>query len=178
MMSESIVETYISDEMRAAIGGMMDRQVSFPISESDIRRWAIAVYWPDDPPRLYWDAEYAKSTQYGVIVAPQEFNPFAWMVAERYDPPIKIESGVDLGRTEKMFGVTPPAVRFGLRGAQETEYGVPMHPGDVITSVVRLADYWEREGRHGLMLFTSFEVTWTNQKNEFVRRDWRTLIRY
>ena len=54
--------THISDEMRAAIGIEMDREVSFPISESDIRRWAIAVYYPAEPPRLYWDAEYAKNT--------------------------------------------------------------------------------------------------------------------
>ena len=38
----------------------------------------IAVYWPDEPPRLYWDEEYARTTKWGGIIAPQEFNPFAW----------------------------------------------------------------------------------------------------
>jgi hypothetical protein len=177
MMSEATVETHISAEMRGAIGGLMDRQVSFPVSESDIRRWAIAVFWPDDPPRLYWDAEYAKTTRYGGIVAPDEFNPFAWMVAEKFDPPIKVQ-GLDPGRTEKMLGVEPPAVKFQLNGGQDTEYGVPMRPGDVITMEMKLGDYSEREGRHGLMLFTIFEMLWTNQNDELVRRTLRTLIRY
>ena len=35
--------TNISPEMRGAIGGLLSRQVSFPISDSDIRKWAIAV---------------------------------------------------------------------------------------------------------------------------------------
>jgi hypothetical protein len=176
-MAEAAVETHISEEMRGAIGGVMDRQVSYPVSESDIRRWAIAVYWPDDPPRLYWDADYAKNTRHGGIVAPDEFNPFAWMVAEKFDPPIKVE-GLDPGRTEKMLGVAPPSVKFQLNGGQETEYGVPMRPGDVITSLMTLAEYTEREGRLGLMLFTVFEMTLTNQDDELVRRTRRTLIRY
>jgi len=169
--------THISDEMRAAIGIEMDREVSFPISESDIRRWAIAVYYPAEPPRLYWDAEYAKNTQYGGIVAPEEFNPFAWMAAEKQEPTVAI-AGNDPGRTEKSLGLAPPEVKFQLNGGIEVEYGVPMRPGDVITAVTRLGDYWEREGRHGLMLFTIREMTWTNQDNELVRRTRRTLIRY
>ncbi len=27
------------------------------MSESDIRKWAIAVYWPQTPPRSYWDID-------------------------------------------------------------------------------------------------------------------------
>ena len=49
---------------------------------------------------------------------------------------------------------------------------------DLVHAVPRLGDYWEREGRHGLMLFTIREMTWTNQDNELVRRTRRTLIRY
>jgi hypothetical protein len=176
-MTEATVETHISDEMRGAIGGLLDRQIAYPVSESDIRRWAIAVYWPEEPPRRFWDAEYAKGTGYGGIVAPQEFNPFAWMVVEKFDPPVKIGM-LDPGRTEKMLGVGPPTVKFQLNGGQETEYGVPMRPGDVITMEMRLADYWEREGRHGLMLFTIFDMSWTNQRDERVRLTKRTLIRY
>jgi hypothetical protein len=176
-MAEATVETHITDEMRGAIGGLLDRQVAFPVSDSDIRRWAIAVYWPEEPPKLYWDAEYAKGTKFGGIVAPQEFNPFAWMVTEKFDPPVKIQM-LDPGRTEKMLGVEPPQVKFQLNGGQETEYGVPMRPGDVITMEMRLADYWEREGRHGLMLFTIFDMTWKNQNDELVRSTKRTLIRY
>ena len=54
-----MAKTNISEAMQAAIGGELSRSTSFPITDSDIRRWAIAIYYPDDPPKLFWDAEYA-----------------------------------------------------------------------------------------------------------------------
>jgi hypothetical protein len=158
--------SYITDEMKAAVGRETGRRVSFPVSTSDIRRWAIAVYWPDPPPRLFWDEEYAKASPYGGIVAPEEFNAFAWMVAAKDDPPVR-----DAFTDE-------PDLKFRLNGGMEVEYGVRMRPGDVITSVGRLAEYREREGRLGLMLFTISEDTWTNQDDELIKRSRSTLISY
>ena len=57
-----------------------DPRVAPPIALADIRKWAIAVYWPENPPPLYWDEDYAKTTRYSGIVAPLDFNPFAWPV--------------------------------------------------------------------------------------------------
>jgi hypothetical protein len=51
--------TYISAEMLAAVGREVQRAVSYPVSESDIRRWAIAVYYPAPAPRRFWEAEAA-----------------------------------------------------------------------------------------------------------------------
>src|SRR5437016_5375570 len=51
---------------------------SAPIRDSDIRLWAIAVYWPESPPRRFWDDAFARGTQWRGIVAPDDFNPFAW----------------------------------------------------------------------------------------------------
>jgi hypothetical protein len=135
------------------------------------------VYYPEEPPREYLDGAYAKNTQYGGVVAPQEFNPFAWAVVEKVEPDVEIE-GNDPDRTEKILGVAPPGLKFQLNGGMEVEYGVPMRPGDVITAVSRLAGYSEREGRLGLMLFTVNEDTWTNQDNEVVKKTRSTLIRY
>ena len=67
--------------MRGAIGRQYGQRTSFPISTSDIRKWAQAVYYPEPPPRLYWDEAHAATTSYGGIVAPEDFNPFAWMTA-------------------------------------------------------------------------------------------------
>ena len=72
-----MTESHISREMADAIGGVLSERVSYPVAESDIRRWAIAVYYPAEPPRQFWDAAYAKSTRHGGIVAPEDFNPFA-----------------------------------------------------------------------------------------------------
>ena len=53
-----------------------------------------------------------------------------------------------------------------------------MRPGDVITSVTRLHSYSEKEGRMGLMLFTTSETTWTNQNDEVVKKTRGIHIRY
>jgi hypothetical protein len=161
--------------MRGAIGAELGRTVSFPITDSDIRRWAVAVYYPEDPPRLFWDADYAATTSHKSIVAPEEFNPFAWMAA---GGPQAAAAGHDPDMTEKTVGIAGPGLKFQLNGGSEVEYGVRMRPGDVITSVRRLSDYREREGRLGLMLFTVTEDTWTNQSNEVVKTSKATLIRY
>jgi N-terminal half of MaoC dehydratase len=171
------VTSLITDEMLGAVGRETGRSVSYPISVSDIRRWAIAVYYPEEPPRLFWDEEHAAKTVHGGIEAPEDFNPFAWMAA---DPPGLPDSigGYDPDRTEKLLGVRPTGLRNLLNGGMEVEYGVRMRPGDVITSVTRLAGYKEREGRLGRMLFTSSESVWTNQLGEMVKRNVGTVIRY
>ena len=74
--------TLITAAMSSAVGRQTSKRTSFPISESDIRRWATAVYWPHRPPPIFWDSKYAATTSHGRIVAPEEFNPFAWMVAD------------------------------------------------------------------------------------------------
>jgi hypothetical protein len=172
-----VSQTNINDEMRAAVGRQTGRRVSFPISESDIRRWAVAVCWPDPPPRLFWDQVHAKNTKHGGIVAPEEFNPFAWMVAEHDAPKVHVEVN-DPNRLERLLEIKGPDLKYQLNGGMEVEYGVRMRPGDVITAVGHLAEYREREGRLGLMLMTIGEETWTNQDDQLVKRTRSTGIRY
>jgi hypothetical protein len=195
---DPVSDSYISAEMLGVVGRLLGSRVSFPISESDIRRWAIATYYPDPPPRLFWDAAYAATTRHGGIVAPEEFNPFAWMSgvtppgdpesatatppdspSSRSDSPTpKSDSPNDPDRTERSLGIPGPGLAFMVNGGMEVEYGVRMRAGDVITSESRLAGYTEREGRLGRMLFTSSETVWTNQDAELVKRSTGTIIRY
>lgn len=171
--------THISSEMKAALGRRTSRRVSFPVSSSDIRRWALAVYWPEMPPRLYWDEQYAATTVHQGVVAPEEFNPFAWMAAEEEKlAPADADQPNDPDRLERSLGIAGPGLAFMLNGGMQVTYGERMRPGDVITSEGRLAEYTEREGRLGLMLFTVTEDTWTNQRDEMVKRTRSTLIRY
>jgi MaoC dehydratase-like protein len=170
-----MAKTNISEAMQAVVGGELSRSTSFPITDSDIRRWAVAIYYPEDPPRLFWDADYAAQTSYAGIVAPEEFNPFAWMTA---DGPRRASGGHNPDLTEITLGVEGPGLKFQLNGGSEVEYGARMRPGDVITSVRSLAGYSEREGRLGLMLFTESQDRWTNQDNEVVKTTKSTLIRY
>ena len=73
----------------------------------------------------------------------------------------------------------PPATNERLNGGIEVDYtGVRMREGDVIVSVTRLAEYQEREGRLGLMLFTVTAQEWTNDRGEIIKTQRSTLIRY
>jgi hypothetical protein len=162
--------------MRAAIGEVVDWRISYPVSESDIRRWAVAVYYPDDPPRRFWDAAYAKEA-HGGITAPEEFNPFAWMAADQMSPAIAPRKR-DPDRIEKAIGLPGPGLRNQVNGGSEAVYGEPMRTGDVIRSETRLKEYRERPGRLGFMLITLTEVTWTNQRGAVVRTSTDTSIRY
>jgi hypothetical protein len=176
-MTQDTTTSVISAEMTAAVGRELGRRVSYPVSESDIRRWALAVYYPDRPPRQYWDAAYASGNGFGGLIAPLDFNPFAWLSAE----PGFSDSGADGNdpdMTEKALGISGPALAFQLNGGLSAHYGVRMRPGDVITSARRLDGYRERAGRLGQMLFTTFVDEWTNQRGQLVKRAWLTLIRY
>jgi N-terminal half of MaoC dehydratase len=176
-MAQDTHLSVISAEMRAAAGREMGRRVSYPVSDSDIRRWALAVYYPERPPRQYWDAAYAASRGLGGLVAPLDFNPFAWLSAEPgFSGPGA--DGNDPDQTEKTLGVPGPGLKFQLNGGVSARYGVRMRPGDVITSVLRLDGYAERTGRLGLMLFTTLVDKWTNQRGQLVKRTSLSLIRY
>lgn len=61
--------THISADMAAAVGAEISRRVSHPVTDSDIRRWAIAVYWPERPPARFLSRE-------GGPTVPEDFNPF------------------------------------------------------------------------------------------------------
>jgi hypothetical protein len=177
--------TAVTAEMLAIVGQRMETLVSFPIDTSDVRRWAIAVYHPEQPPRQFWDESSAEAAEWGGIVAPEEFNPFAWMVAERRGPdagvtPIELDPKYRMsGAFEHLLGVQPPDLVRGLNGGIEVQYGSAlMRPGDVITSTGAISEYREREGRLGRMLFTTLDHVWTNQAGEHVKTERNTYIRY
>jgi N-terminal half of MaoC dehydratase len=160
------VETLVTPGMRERKGIWSSEQVSYPISSSDIRKWAIAVYWPKTPPRLFWDEEYARTTRWGGIIAPQDFNPFGW--------PIKSEPSGEGAPTSGH----PPTGRRGMNGGQSDTYFTPMRPGDVIRARHRIRDWNETKTRLGLTLFFYTETEWHNQNDELVKRHIQTFIWY
>jgi hypothetical protein len=166
--------------MRSAIGSEFGTtRRSVPISLSDIRRWALAIYYPDAPPRLFWDEEYAASTPYGGVVAPEEFNPFAWFTADGPVLPPTFEGAVRGTGPEESLGIAGPETSFIMNGGLELVHGARMRPGDVVTSgLTTLLEYRETQTRLGLMLITTTETTWTNQRGEMVRITRGTGLRY
>jgi hypothetical protein len=158
----------VTDGMRHARGAWDDwGRWSPPIRDSDIRRWALAVYWPEAPPARYWDAAAAAASSAGGIVAPEEFNPFAWL------PPMSSSStaSTSVGRQPD-----PARVRRRVNGGCRATYGVPMRPGDQVRRRVRLHGWRTADGSRGPLLLVDYEHEWRNQRDEVVRTAIYTLI--
>ncbi|MDA0338617.1 MAG: MaoC family dehydratase N-terminal domain-containing protein [Proteobacteria bacterium] len=166
----------VTPEMQAIVGKVMRASVSYPVSASDICKWAMAVYYPEQPPRLYWDQEYAATTAFGGIVAPEDFNPFAWATAK---PALDEPAVSQTAFSEDELGVTPPPYTAILLTDIKARHGTTrIHPGDVISSTHAITDYFEREGRMGHMLYTTLSHTLTNQHGDWLRTVESVFVRY
>ena len=158
--------TLVTVDMIERQGVWGDERTSPPIALSDIRKWAIATYWPETPPPIYYDEGYAATTRYGRIIAPPDFNPFAW--------PVERPSSAGPGAARAPDG----RKLTGMNGGQTDTYGVSMRPNDVVRARSRLRDWQEREGRLGLTLYVYTEIEWHNQNDELVRRRVSTGVRF
>jgi hypothetical protein len=157
---------HLDAETIAWLGRAVDPVVSYPVGANDIRRWAMACWYPEDPPAELLDEDAAAADRWGRLVAPRDFNPFAWVTAFRPDS------------YPWMRGMGTEPGRRGLNGGQRSRYFAPIGAGDVITVTARLVDAYEKPGRLGTMLFLVDESRWTNQRDELVRLGWRTSIYY
>jgi hypothetical protein len=158
--------TLVTAEMRACVGGLLEVRHSPVLDASDVRRWLMAVYHPEPPPAPERDAVD------GAELAPYELNPFAWSQERRehaWDDPDRIES---------CLGVPGPRLPNMLNGGISVQYGARLRVGDSVTSEERLVSYTERQGRLGLMLFTTCEQRWVAQDGRWIKTLRTTLIRY
>jgi len=146
------------------LGKPMAPLLSLPVDANDIRRWAQAIWYPEPPPPLLLSVDAAAIGPWGGLVAPRDFNPYAW------HPDFHPEA------YPWMRGMGTEPGRRGLNGGQRSWYGAPIRPGDVISSEVTLVDAFEKEGRLGVMLFLIDETRWTNRRGEVVRVGQRTTI--
>lgn len=170
----------VRPDMEAIVGTPYGVQVSYPVTASDIRRWAQAIYYPERPPAAYLDPAAAED---GRLLAPLDFNAFAWGAAHSFPSERKIPIDAKLrsvGAMEHFLGVDPPKLFHALNGGVAATYtGVRIRPGDVITSESVIAGYLERESRRlGPILLTHTDTTWTNQQGELIKTSRMTLIRY
>lgn len=162
---------------RAAPGAFLDEAtiekigrtlppVSSPaVGVNDIARWAIATYWPEPPPAVYLVHAEAERGPWGGVVAPRDFDPFAWM-------PDRPWSG------DWLWGMGSEPGKRVLNGGQRNLYFEPVRPGDVISVTRRFVDVAERETKRGPMVFFTSEFRWTNQHDELVRIGEQTTIYY
>jgi acyl dehydratase len=152
----------------------------FPIEASHILMFARAV---GDPNPIYSDAEYAKKTECGAIIAPPTFT----QSSAQFDPDYFLRPKVGqpwFGSASEPSGIQRQAAPAsssggearpsgaaagGLHAEQHFEYHRPLRAGDVLSAVDTPGRTWEKEGRRGGKLHFSESVTeYYNQKGELV----------
>jgi hypothetical protein len=111
---------------------------------------------------------------HGPLVAPHEFNPFAWATPGGGPK----NSDISAGFLERQAGVEPPDMKFMVNGGMVSEYGVRMVEGDVISTNFSIKSYSQKQGKRGALLITETQDRWINQRGELVRNTVMTLVRY
>ena len=153
----------ISDEMiteaRSMIGVWLRRDVHWPalyepISQHDIRRWALYAIGDDNP--LWTDADYGKQTMWGATIAPPTF----------------------------LYTIDTLIVAPGLRGVQWIHGGTrwtfrsPIRVGDTIVARARVIDVQDKHGSHvPRFVLQTGEILFTNQYGELVARAENDILR-
>src|SRR5690348_3889763 len=131
-----------------------------PCSATDIRRWVMAMDYPNP---IHWDSEFAKSSKFGSIVAPQSFA-------------VAIDYGH--GAQPACVGHIPGShLIFG--GEEWCHYGPRLRPGDRLTQRRWFHDYKVSDTKFaGPTLFQRGDTMHYDQHGTPVCKERSTSIRY
>ena len=141
-------------------------EITFPVEATHIMMFARAV--GDDNP-VYHDAEKAKATEAGGIIAPPTFP----QAVAQFDPNYHLRPKT----TEKWFGSAKgpsgiegkPSSSGGLHAEQHYEYHRHLRPGDVLTVETKPGKEWEKESkRAGKLKFRERVTEYRDQNGELV----------
>lgn len=139
------------------VGGGQRRD---PCSPNDIRRWVMAMDFPNP---IHWDEDFAAESKLGGIVAPQSFA-----------------ACMDIGH-----GVQPacvgriPGSHLIFGGEEWWFYGVRIRPGDLLRQTRRFHDIKLADTKFaGPTLFSRGDTIHHNQHGGLVAKERATSIRY
>ena len=143
----------------------------FPIEAGHIMLFARSV---GDENQIYYDEEYAKSTEPGAIIPPPTF----YMASAQFDPDYFLRPKIGepwFGSGKNPTGIDPSSggggggAGRGLHAEQHFEYHKQVKAGDVLKAEVKPGNKWEKQGRRGGKLIFSETVTeYRNQNDELV----------
>ena len=140
----------------------------FPIEASHIMMFARAI---GDPNQVYYDEDYAKTTEPGSIIAPPTFV----QASAQFDPDYRLRPKIGqpwFGSGKEPTGVPPDTSGGGgggLHAEQHYEYHRHIKPGDVLMPTVKPGETWEKQGRRsGKLIFTETITEYRDQNGELV----------
>ena len=144
---------------------------TFPVEASHILMFARSV--GDENP-IYSDADHAKSTEAGSIIAPPTFA----QASAQFDPDyfLRPKTGQPWFGSGKNPTGAPPrggggggGGGGGLHAEQHFEYHRHLKPGDVLTATSLPGKTWEKEGkRSGKLVFSESVTEYRDQKGDLV----------
>lgn len=142
----------------------------FPIEAGHIMMFARAV---GDKNPIYYDENYAKTTEPGGIIAPPTFI----QSSAQYDPDYSLRPKIGepwFGSGKNPTGVKPGegsggGSGRGLHAEQHYEYHRHVLPGEVLYATVKPGKKWEKEGkRSGKLVFSETIIEFRDKKGELV----------
>ncbi|MBN1382015.1 MAG: MaoC family dehydratase N-terminal domain-containing protein [Deltaproteobacteria bacterium] len=142
----------------------------FPIEAGHIMMFARAI---GDANPIYYDENYAKTTELGGVIAPPTFV----QSSAQYDPDYFLRPKIGqpwMGSGKEPTGIKPGqgsggGSGRGLHAEQHYEYHKPMRPGEVLYATVKPGKKWEKEGkRSGKLVFSETIIEFRDEKGDLV----------
>ena len=143
----------------------------FPIEAGHVMLFARAI---GDANPIYYDENYAKTTEPGSITAPPTFI----QASAQFDPDYFLRPKIGqpwFGSGKEPTGIKPGSTGNtggggrGLHAEQHYEYHRHLRPGDVLTATIKPGKKWEKEGRRsGKLIFSETIIEFRDQKGERV----------
>lgn len=145
----------------------------FPIEASHILMFSRAI--GDENP-IYYDEEYAKSTEPGEMIAPPTFV----QASAQFDPDYHLRPKIGkpwMGSGKNPTGIAPSSGESGgerksgggLHAEQHYEYHRHLKVGDVLKATTTPGKTWEKQGRRaGKLVFTESITEYRDQNGDLV----------
>jgi acyl dehydratase len=138
---------------------------TFSVEASHILMFARAI--GDESP-VYHDAETAKHSEPGGIIAPPTFTAASAQFNPEGSRPRPGQKWFGSGKGPSGIDGKPPSAG-GLNAEQHFEYFRPLRPGDVLTVETRPGTTWERHSkRAGKLMFSDRITDFRDQDGELV----------
>ena len=147
----------------------------FPVEASHIMMFARSIA---DDNQIYYDKDYAATTEPGRIIAPPTFA----QASAQFDPDYFLRPKVGqpwFGSGKEATGIKRTGggggggggggISGGLHAEQHFEYHRNVSPGDVLTATVKPGKTWEKQGkRSGKLVFAETITEYRDQNGELV----------
>lgn len=141
----------------------------FPVEAGHIMLFARSV---GDTNNIYYDEDYAKGTEPGGVIAPPTFV----QASSQFDPDNSLRPTIGqpwFGSSKEPTGVKRESGGGGggggLHAEQHFEYHRHLRPGDVLRSVNKPGEKWERQSkRAGTLKFSESITEYYDQNDELV----------